>query len=315
MRRPTSVFLLAALGAVIVFQTAARAADVASIKTAVQRSAESLRSGYGYFVRAYVPSPYTEKITREEVAANESKGVRKLLPDDMRSVDRFYWAFDGPKWRFDRNRMFPKSGCGSLAQVAWDGSRGTGLTCDGGFVSNDMSATRLYALIGMMDAFFGYERKWIINGSFAYAGDEELDGITTHHLVVRQQSVTRDIWVSPSHGYLTKRMRSTPDPGKGILSIYDVQSFRQYGDTWFPEVATEIDYPERDGQRQGADITRYRTLEFHANVDIPEWVFSVRFPVGMTIYGPEPGKESQIGGTVTKEELEAFLKPAAVDTR
>ena len=260
--------------------------DMATIRAAIGHSMSSLRSGYGYFAVSYIEGEDLFRAEQARAKASENGPTRIQMPAGPESLDKLYWAFDGSKWRFDKRTLVPDKACAELSQVAWNGTTGTGLIGANGFVSDDQKETRLRALIGMIDPFVGSERKLLFEGTPAYVGDETIDDVTVHHFVLRQDSVLRDIWISPQNGYLTKRMRTTPDPGKGRVSVYNVKSFRQYDGVWFPETATEISYLDKDGTKSAPDVKRLRTLEFHPNAAVAESVFHIEFPVGTTVYGP-----------------------------
>ncbi len=286
--------------------------EMGTIKAAIERSMSSLKSGYGYFAISYVQADDLYQAEQAGLNASQKGLIRVQTPAGPESLEKLYWAFDGVKWRLDKKTLIPEKACAGLSQVAWNGATGSGLTGADGFISNDQKQTRLQALIGIMDPFVGAERKLLLSGAPTYVGDETIDNVTVHHFTLRQGSVTRDIWISPHNGYLTKRMLTTPDPGKGRVSVYNVESFRQYDDVWFPEAATVVSYLDKNGAKSAPDVKRLRTLEFHPNAAISASIFTIEFPVGTTVYGPQTAVQTQIGGIIAKDEIEALLKAPAV---
>ncbi|NLN79258.1 MAG: outer membrane lipoprotein-sorting protein [Armatimonadetes bacterium] len=298
--------------ALILLPKAGCCVDMTTIRTAIEHSISSLRSGYGYFAVSYVQSKDLFTVEQARAKASENGPSRIQALGGAESLEKLYWAFDGLKWRLDKRTLVPDKACGGLSQVAWNGTKGTGLTGAEGFISDAEKETRLRALIGVIEPFVGSERKLLFQGTPAYIGDETIDNISVHHFVLRQNSVVRDIWISPQNGYLTKRMRTTPDPGKGRVSVYNVESFRQYDGVWFPETATEISYLDKDGVKSAADVKRLQTLEFHPNTAVPDSVFHIEFPVGTAVRGPQAAAQSEIGGSITKVEVDALLREASV---
>lgn len=286
--------------------------EMGIIKAAIERSMASMKSGYGYFAISYVQGDDLYRAEKAQSDASQDSPIRIQTPTGPESLDKLYWAFDGLKWRFDKRTLVPEKTCAGLSQVAWNGTSGSGLTGADGFISNDQKQTRLQSLIGIIDPFIGNERKSLLSEGSAYVGDETIDKLPVHHFVLRQGSVLRDIWISPQNGYLTKRMRTTPDPGKGRVSIYNVESFRQYDGVWFPEAATVVSYLDKSGIKTVPDVKRFRTLEFHPNASVPASIFTVEFPVGTTVYGPQTASQTQVGGSIAKEEIAALLKAPSV---
>jgi|GEM_PF-2600208 len=296
-------------------QISCAATDLNSIRDAVKKS--SPQSGYGYFIAVFIPNAEVMKAARDEAEQqakenqkNDASNIQPVTPKDYRIVIKAYWAFSGDKWRYDWTTLFPEDRAGGMTQVAWDGVNATSLIGVNGFIWNGMGHARQQAQFDMIAPLATSEDKIALNDESAkYIGDEQINGETVHHITAKIVSLNYDLWISPSRSYQTIKMRRASDPGMGRVNEYQVLSFKQYDGVWIPERVEELKYEQKDGKLFNPDTRRFQTLEFHANIPIPDSEFKVRFPVGININGPEPNDWTQVGQPVNNDTIQSLLAP------
>jgi len=141
--------------------------------------------------------------------------------------------------------------------------------------------------------------KLLGNAKADYRGHQMIGGEDCIRVTIPQQSnLSSDIWCSPQHGYRVKRIACLSILADDMLgnryNVYDVHSYRQSGDVWFPTEGASYNFcitPSGDQRWLGTE--RWKVDRF--TLDVPDSVFCMlsspsagsttafQFPLGTTV--------------------------------